>query len=41
MKKILTLCVVTLSLAGVATGCRSGAGVKTANHAVGVGAGAH
>lgn len=41
MKKLVTLCVVTLSLAGIATGCRSGAGVRTQNHAVGVGAGAH
>ncbi len=41
MKKILSLCVITFSLVGLGVGCRSGAGVKTAHHAVGVGAGAH
>jgi hypothetical protein len=40
MKKMLSLCFVTFSLAGLGVGCRSGAQVKTAHHAVGVGAGA-
>jgi hypothetical protein len=41
MKKILSLCVLTVSLSGLGAGCRSGASVKTAHHGVGVGVGAH
>jgi len=41
MKKMLSLLVITFSFAGLATGCRSSAQVRTAHHGVGVGAGAH
>jgi hypothetical protein len=39
MKKLISLCVVTLSLVGLGAGCRSSASVRTAHHGVGVGAG--
>ena len=41
MKKILSLCVITFAVVGLGAGCRTRASVKTANHGVGVGAGAH
>jgi hypothetical protein len=41
MKKLVSVCVVAFALVTAAAGCRSSAGVRTANHAVGVGAGAH
>ncbi|MEO7734340.1 MAG: hypothetical protein ABIY55_25510 [Kofleriaceae bacterium] len=40
MKKMMSLVVITFSLVGFGVGCRSGAQIKTAHHAVGVGAGA-
>jgi hypothetical protein len=41
MRKIITTCLVTLSLLSGLTACRTQARVKTAHHEVGAGAGAH
>ena len=39
MKKLISMCIVSITLISLG-GCRTGAGVKTKHHAVGVGAGA-
>jgi hypothetical protein len=41
IKKVISILVVTFAITAAGTGCRSSAGVRTANHSVGVGAGVH
>lgn len=41
IKKVIFILVVAFVTTAAGTGCRSSAGVRTANHSVGVGAGAH
>ena len=41
IKKAISILVVAFAITAAGTGCRSSAGVRTANHSVGVGAGAH
>lgn len=41
IKKAISILVVAFAITAAGTGCRSSAGVRTANHGVGIGAGAH